>query len=512
MSFHAPDSPYVLHDAAPEDDKTLLTKGKPSFLQTLTGGLSRGRWKTPLALFVLAFAVFALTSWERVTKPSADPHFAYLAETYNTMLAAALGSEEAVAERKGLEPFELARKPPHRNDWASYWDITLKGGDRYRGIWLDSQGHGRFKTLDNKAVMLDRTQLRGSKRDRRYFVSFPPAPAVAMMPFVAATGVDFNDVLFTVVFAAFNVLLVFLLLRRLSEGGRSGRGRSDNIWLTLLFAFGTAHFWCSVLGQVWFTALIVGVAFTLLYIHAAIDAKHPLIAGIFCALAFATRTPLVFSAIFFYAFVFFPGGSFRREDWGDAFKKIALFSAPCLIVGVALLAQNHMRFESLTEFGHTYLAAGSLERIQTYGLFNAQFLSKNLSAAVTLIPRFQPDAPYVIISKHGMSIFLTTPAFFYLFRPKKRENQRDRFWFALLWVTVAVVGIPALFYQNTGYEQFGYRFSLDYTPYLILLLAVGRHPLTWLFKLSVIWSIAVNAFGAVTFKQIGKFYSNKFFV
>ncbi len=511
MSFHTPDAPYVLQDAAPRDDETILARDE-SFLRTLTGGLRRGGWKWPIGLFVLAFAVFSLTSWDRLTKPSADPHFAYLAETYNTMIAAALGNGEAQSERAELEPFELARKPPHRNDWASYWDITLEGGDRYRGFWLDQQGHGRFKTLDNKAVMLDRSQLTGAERKRRYFVSFPPAPAVMMMPFVALTGVEFNDVVFTIVFASFNVLLMFLLLRRLSRGGRSGRGRSANIWLTLLFGFGTAHFWCSVLGQVWFTALILGVTFTLLYIHAAIDARHPVWAGIFCALAFATRTPLVFSAIFFYAFVFFPGGKLRRDDWVDALRKIALFSTPCLIVGLSLLGQNHIRFESLTEFGHTYLAAGSLERIQTYGLFNAQFLSKNLSAAFTLIPRFQPDAPYVIISKHGMSIFLTTPAFFYLFRPEKRECVRDRFWFALLWITVAMISIPALFYQNTGYEQFGYRFVLDYTPYLILLLAVGRHPITLLFKASVLVSIAVNAFGAATFKRVGKFYSNKFFV
>ena len=37
---------------------------------------------------------------------------------------------------------------------------------------------------------------------------------------------------------------------------------------------------------------------------------------------------------------------------------------------------------------------------------------------------------------------------------------------------------PGLFYQNTGYAQFGFRFSLDYTPYLLLLVvAMGWRPL-----------------------------------
>jgi drug/metabolite transporter (DMT)-like permease len=82
----------------------------------------------------------------------------------------------------------------------------------------------------------------------------------------------------------------------------------------------------------------------------------------------------------------------------------------------------------------------------------------------------------------------------------------------MLWVTVMCVATPALFYQNTGYEQFGYRFSLDYTPYLILLLAVGRRPLSRTFKVLVLAGVAVNTFGAVTFKRFHTFYSNGFFL
>lgn len=511
MTFHPPQFPYVLNDTEPRADQTLLEPRRGAFDGIRRTVANKG-WRLPAALFLVSLSVLALVSWERIQHPSEDPHFAYLAETYTTMLAAAAGSEEALEKREGLKPFELQRSPPHRNDWASYWEITLKTDESFRGIWLDTQGRGRFKTLDGRAVMLDREILRGSERTRRYFVSFPPAPAVAMMPLVWLQGVDVNDVLFTLIFAALNVMLMFLLLQRMSRGGRSGRSRSDNLWLTLLFGFGTAHFWCSVLGQVWFTALIFGITCTLLYLHAAIDGRYPLLAGLFCGLAFATRTPLVFSAVFFYAFVFFPGGQLRRSGWGEAFKKAALFSIPCLIIGIALLVQNLVRFESLTEFGHTYLAAGSLDRIKTYGLFNAHFLSKNLSAAFTLLPRFQPDAPYVIFSKHGMSLLATTPAFLYLLRPKERTNARDIFWHRVLWLTVAIVAIPGFFYQNTGYEQFGYRFSLDYTPYLVLLLAVGRHPLTWVFKSLILVGVAVNAFGAVTFKRIGIFYSNRFFV
>lgn len=512
--LHQPGGPYRLPAEELPADQTLVYEhdaGLP-LKARLEHLVAARRWVVPLLLFVISAAVLALVSWERVLKPSADTHFVYLANTYNDMLAAPF-SEEAAARREGRLPFELDRNPPHRNDWASYMELTLRDGEVLRGNWMDRQGSGRFRLLGgNQAVQLERHQIDHRESTRRYFVSFPPGPAFLMMPLAAISGYDVNDVVFTLFFAALNVMLMYIVLRKLAIGGRSQRSARDNLWLTALFGFGTVHFWCSVLGQVWFTALVVGITFTLLYIYFAIDARRPLLAGLCLAMAFATRTPLVYTAIFFFAFVFFPGGRLlAREQFGAAARKLVLFCLPCLVMGVGLLWMNYVRFESFTEFGHRYLAAGQLSRIQTYGLFNLHFLSKNLTAMLTLVPRFQLEAPFVVVSKHGMSLLLTTPAFIYLFRPLARTCRADRFWWALLWATVAVVAVPHLLYQNTGYEQFGYRFSMDYLPYLIVLLAVGRRPLSRAFKLCVLFGIAVNAFGAVTFKRFGQFYTEAFF-
>ncbi|MFW5967369.1 MAG: hypothetical protein ACOCV2_07620 [Persicimonas sp.] len=511
--LHEPDAPYKLPRSEPRSDQILAYERDEDepLLEYLRRRLAAGAWKLPAILFVVGAVVFSLFAWDRVSEQSADPHFVYLANTLNTMVAAQF-DDEAAEKREDKHPFELDRDPPHNNDWASWWDITTRDGEQFQGYWLDQQGHGRFMTLDEEVYFIERDDIDYRERTERHFVSFPPGPAILMMPLAAIWDYDVNDVWFTIFFAALNVVLMYLLLRRLSVGGRSGRGRSDNLWLTVLFAFGTAHLWCSVLGQVWFTALIVGVTFALLYMLCAIDARHPLLAGIFLALGFATRTPLVFTAIFFFAFVFFPGGKWRKGDWGVAFKKLALFCTPCLIVGIGLLWINDIRFGSPTEFGHTFLAGGTLARIQDWGLFNVHFLEKNLKAMLALLPQISTEAPYVTISKHGLSLFLTTPAFLWLFFPKKPEARRDWFLFILLLATVAVTLAPAILYQNTGYEQFGFRFSLDFTPYLIVLLAVGRRPFGWLFKAAVIAGIAVNAFGGVTFKRFGEFYTEEFFL
>ncbi len=460
---------------------SILPKGSPRWT------VWRQNLGIPVVLFLLGLAIFATLAWKRLPNPSSDTHFVYQA---NAMLAGSL---------------ELQRPPPHRNDWASYFRIKLRSGEELRGVWLDRKAR-TFRTLNHPVFQVDRADFDPRGQTQHFYVSFPPGPAVLMLPLAAIWGYGVNDVVFTVVFAALNLALMFVLLRTLSARACSERSLRDNLWLTALFGLGTVHLWCAVLGQVWFTALIVGVTFTLLYMWAAIDARRPFLAGLFLACAFATRTPLLFSAVFFLGFVLFPEGRWRTEHWREAARTLALFCAPCLAVGLLLLWSNQVRFGAWWEFGHTYLAQGQLPRIQKYGLFHYHFLSKNLSAALTLLPRLQTEYPYVMISRHGMSLLVTTPAWIYLARARKPRDDRERFWRRTLWLTVIVVAIPALFYQNTGYVQFGYRFSLDYTPYLVALLAVGRRPLTVAFRAAIVAGIAVNLFGAVTFRRFLMFY------
>ena len=108
-----------------------------------------------------------------------------------------------------------------------------------------------------------------------------------MMPAFALVGYGTNDVVFNIIFAAINVLLLFLMLRMLVTRGLAQLSHREVFWLLTLFGFGTAHFWCSVIGQVWFTALIVGLSFHLAFIYFAIDVRRPFWAGVCLAAAFS---------------------------------------------------------------------------------------------------------------------------------------------------------------------------------------------------------------------------------
>lgn len=509
--LHQPGHPYTLEQEEPPKLHTMADAcASVGLIARLIAWWRLGRWKIPLALFLMTFIVYGVAAFDRIKAPSADNHFVYLANTYNDMILASLGNDAARERRAQRLPFELDRDPPHYNDWASYWELTLTDGEVVRGVWMDRTHSGRFMRLDKKEMFIAANVIDRPKTRQRYYVSFPPGPAVLMMPLALIQKYKLNDVIWTLLCASLNVALFYILLERLSIGGRSGRSRNENFWLVALFGLSTAHFWCSVLGQVWFTALIMGVTCTLLYVLCSLDARHPFLAGVFCALAFSTRTPLLFTSIFFFLFVLFPGGKvLQKEHLGAAVKKLALFCTPCLVAGISLMVMNKIRFDSYSEFGHTYLAAGQLQRIQEHGLFAYHFLSINLTAMWTLLPTLTTTYPYVQVSTHGMSLLVTTPALVLLLWPAKRESSADHFWHRALWATVAVCAVPGLFYQNTGYEQFGFRFSLDYTIYVMMLIATGRHPITRGVKAAILFGAAVNAFGAITFKRFSQFYVNR---
>jgi hypothetical protein len=70
------------------------------------------------------------------------------------------------------------------------------------------------------------------------------------------------------------------------------------------------------------------------------------------------------------------------------------------------------------------------------------------------------------------------------------------------------VALPSLLYQNSGWIQFGYRFSNDFAPFLFAMIAVSGRRLAAPFYALGAAAIAVNGFGAITFQRAGyeRFY------
>jgi hypothetical protein len=230
-------------------------------------------------------------------------------------------------------------------------------------------------------------------------------------------------------------------------------------------------------------------------------ASRPLLAGVCLALAIDCRVNLAFTAGFFLLQLIYPrgaGGRIAAGSWAGAARRLLLFSAPLALVGALQMLMNHARYHQALEFGHVFLGGPAGRRIQEHGLFSLYYLEWNLHALFLRLPVLLERAPYLGYNADGMSIFLTTPLFIRLFWPRARP-----WMYPVLWAAAVPALLPPLFYQNSGYVQFGYRFSLDITPYLVMLLAVGRVPMNRWTKALILLGIAINLAGAIAFKRSG---------
>jgi hypothetical protein len=460
---------------------------RPSRLARLLAG-----WRGFVIVYLVFTGAYLGASGGRLRQHSMYNHYVYLAEGWLHGRLALVG------------------QPPNENDWAKVDVFRLRDGRELRGTYGSRTGGptDRFYPLRGPSVTVPESEI-VSRSSIRY-VSFPPFPAVLMTPFVAIWGLQFNDVLFTALWAGLNPALLFLLLRALRRRGLSRRTVSDDLWLTALFGVGSVYYYCSVIGQVWFTALIVGVTISIGYVWASLDAQRPALAGLLVELGFATRPPWLVFPLFLWEAVRVSGGwsALRTREGRRALApRLVRFAVPLAVVGAILAWHNYARFGNPFEFGHRFLNVQWQDRIARFGLFNYHFLSRNLAAALVLLPRIMTRAPFVKISHHGMSLLVTSPNLAYTVMPQERNHLTKP-----LWLTIAAVAIPSLLYQNSGYIQFGYRFSLDYMVYFVVLLAIGNRRFTRLFKALVVVAFAVNLFLAITFDRYMEFsYDDTFF-
>ncbi len=444
-------------------------------MTSITDGARPGRpdaRRVALAVYVVAAVVYALFAGARLREHSPDNHFAYLADAYLH------GTLSVRCDPGVVAPGETCPPGGGGNDWARYND--------------------------------------------RWFVAFPSFPAVLYMPFVAAFGRNFPNRIVDVLLAGLAPALLYLFFEKLSRKGLSARSWRENLALTALFAFGSVYFFTAVQGSVWFVAHVVGCALGAAYLIAAVECERPALAGALLGLMFHTRTSMLFGALFFGMEALRTHrkppaaedeGSLEvspltrawrwvaRTDWRAAAKPVARFALPVLAFIALYMLLNKRRFDSWTDPGYRYLQIRWQARINRWGLFNYHYLSRNLAVALALLPWATRAAPFVQISRHGLALWVTTPHYLELARPARRT---DLAW--SLGVTAAVIAAIDLFYQNSGWVQFGYRFSNDYALFLVALIAVtGRRVgRTWVALLAI--AIAVNAFGAATFDRANNIY------
>jgi hypothetical protein len=256
------------------------------------------------------------------------------------------------------------------------------------------------------------------------------------------------------------------------------------------------------------------------YVYFGLEVERPFLAGALLGLSFHTRTSTLLGAVFFgfealrmnrKADAPSPPEDadsitrlaywFRGIDLARALRPVVKFSVPVLIAIGVYMVLNKLRFDSWTETGYRYLQIRWQTRIHRWGLFNYHYLSRNLAVALALLPWMTRAAPYVQISRHGLALWVTTPPYLELARPARSLPVA---W--SLGVAAFVIALLDLLYQNSGWVQFGYRFSNDFAILLIALLAVVGRPIRRVGVVFLLIAVLVNAFGAATFDRAASVY------
>lgn len=357
----------------------------------------------------------------------------------------------------------------------------------------------------------------------KWFIVFPPFPALLLLPLVKIAGgaLRVQDGQFFIWLAGIAPAALFLTLEKLRRMGVTQRPTQYSVILSLLFAFGSVYFFVAEQGTVWFAAHVVGAALAALYLLFALDAERPLLAGVMVGLGFLTRAPLIYAVPLFLfeavrvsakASVTDPlalaSGTrerlrrlvelYRAVDKKKLLGLCALFAIPIVIVLAFAFWHNRSRFGDPFEFGYRYLTVLWKPRMEKWGLVSYHYLGRNLGVMLTSLP-YMTKPPVSVpfqINAHGLALWVTTPLYLWLLWPRR--------WTRLhlpLLLTALAVAIPSLLYQNSGWVQFGYRFSLDYAVFLFALFAIGGYRMGILFWLAAVWSILVNGFGARTFQR-----------
>ncbi|MBI5823219.1 MAG: hypothetical protein HZB18_04270 [Chloroflexi bacterium] len=334
----------------------------------------------------------------------------------------------------------------------------------------------------------------------KWYVPGGITPALLLVPFVILFGKTFSDVLFGVLIGAVNATLMNFFLGDFVERP------STRFWLIVVFSLGTAHWWLSSMGSVWFNAQLVALLFMILYARGVVRNK-PWLAGLWLGLAFLARPPTIFSALFYFIFILY-----QERAIQSILKKMIPFSfmlAGCIAV---MLTYNQLRFGNPLDFGYGYVR-GTNALIQTFarsGGFNVQYMSCNIYVSLfgmpnldlNPLPSVNEACPYLEPISHefgklsnffnplGMSFFLASPIFLLIFRAKLRDS------FVIpAWAGIIGILIPLWMYHTTGWVQFGYRYTTDFMVFLFILLASAIKQMGWLEKVLIGLSVLMGGVG-----------------
>ena len=299
------------------------------------------------------------------------------------------------------------------------------------------------------------------------FVMSGPLPSVLLLPFNWLSGKVLPQEWLGYLLTAVNFCLLWWI------GFSFGFSWIDRWWVGCSYLFGSAYLYVSLAFISPYLLQVLATDGLLLAISAALEyQRHPARrwwwgwCGVGVAISGLCRFPLFLAAIPFSLMIIFSKSSIHRR------RQLWWLFVPFLVGAVAAVLFNYLRFGAWLEAGYHYWNWQSRGGLPAH-LFSLRNVPTNFYYAMLALPELVVRSgrwvfPYLKPDLWGTSLLVTSPVLFWLFfrRPQGRVA-------SVCWLAVLTLAIPVLTYAGIGAKQIGFRYALDFLPFLYVLVLLG---------------------------------------
>ncbi len=390
--------------------------------------------------------------------------------------------------------------------------------------------------------------------DCLHYMQHSLGPAFLLAPLALLFGLTVNQTLVSAFIAALTAPLVYGITRRFSDRLRTQlaltalamfgttlwySGADGSVWH---FAHTTAVFF--MFGVIYATVVLRSPLLAGALVGAAFMCRPTaILAGFFPLVAFSDQWLMAATR----------GLSLWRRLRLRPLIVLAVGVAPFVLLTMTV---NALRFGSPFETGYSYseqIYQTSLAATYPYGIFDPRYITRHVAIFWEQMPRFADAGPYVWPSWAGLAMWATSPALFVgLFVHLRRYRtialaigvavaaacvfllvsaaatdlgladfgpadvpfglhlapfwglagaaitlaltSRDRLVLACWAAILPLVAINWVF-AATGWAQFGYRYGLDFMPFLFLLVVIAVRRVRWYHAVLIAAGVLVNLWG-----------------
>ena len=282
----------------------------------------------------------------------------------------------------------------------------------------------------------------------------PTVPYLPLVPFAALW--PFSRWIVSAVIGIVAGWLALPLARRYGPGGTA------DYWLAALGAFGTLLFTLTIEGDFYYLAHLEAVLLTFLALIEWHDRRRPWVVGLLIGLAALARPTLLVVAV--------PFGLALLAEAEDRMKAAVTFALPLLVALAVTGWWDYVRFGSPFETGYDIAwIEGPLQDLRDQGLFSIVHVPTNLALFLGGGFTVRDAFPWLVPSIEGHSILLTTPALLIAVGASLRERLNQ-----VLWAAAIMAAVPVfMYYGGGGAGTYGYRYAMDFVPFLVALVAIA---------------------------------------